>query len=90
MGSASGLPVIRGRSVEELGLEVAVAEAADGKLATSDSSEQSAVIGERAEGTKTVTMPDGMGLETIDQFLEGGVVVYSGEGFEVALGGLSR
>src|SRR3954468_14042440 len=34
VGSASGLPVIRGRGVEQLGLEVAVAEAGDGELST--------------------------------------------------------
>src|SRR3954462_14795175 len=40
VGSASGLPVIRGRGVEQLGLEVAVAEAGDGELAGEHGDEQ--------------------------------------------------
>src|SRR3954452_23780362 len=40
VGSASGLPVLRGRGVEQLGLEVAVAEAGDGELAGEHGDEQ--------------------------------------------------
>src|SRR5690348_2825473 len=40
VGSASGLAVIRGRGVEELGLEVAVAEAGDGESAGQHGAEQ--------------------------------------------------
>ena len=40
MGSASGLPIIAGCRVEQLGLEVAIAEPGDGELAGQHSDEE--------------------------------------------------